>query len=181
MNSRFVPLAVLAAFAVLVAVFAFGLDPDRNKNELPSTYIDRQAPAFDLPSLARPNERVSTDDFAGRMVLINVWATWCVGCRQEHPYLMELAAAGQIPIYGINWRDNRAEALAWLQRYGDPYVDSAFDADARVGIDWGVYAAPETFLVDANRVVLHKHLGPMTPSIWENEFLPLIQAQGGAE
>lgn len=181
MSARVVPLSVLAAFVVLIGFFAFGLDPNRDKTELPSTYLDRQAPEFDLPSLTRPNERVSTDDFAGEMVLVNVWATWCVGCRQEHQFLMELEASGQIPIWGINWRDNRAEALVWLEQLGDPYVDSAFDADARVGIDWGVYAAPETFLVDANRVVLHKHLGPMTPAIWENEFLPLIVAHGGAE
>ncbi len=181
MSARALPLTLLAVFAALIAVFAFGLDPDRDKSELPSTYIDRQAPEFDLPSLTRPGERVGTDDFAGQMVLVNVWATWCVGCRQEHEYLMELAESGQIPIYGINWRDNRAQALVWLEQLGDPYVDSAFDADARVGIDWGVYAAPETFLVDANRVVLHKHLGPLTPAIWEAEFMPLIAANGGAE
>lgn len=181
MTSRKGPLTLLAAFLSLMVVFAVLLDPDRNKNELPSTYLDRQAPAFDLPSLNRPGERLSTDDFAGEMALVNVWATWCVGCRQEHPYLMELAASGQIPIYGINWRDNRAEALRWLQAYGDPYVDSGFDADARVGIDWGVYAAPETFLIDANRVVLHKHLGPLTPEIWEQDFMPFLAAEGGAE
>ena len=181
MNARVVPIAIIAAFAVLLGFFAFGLNPDRNKSEIPSAYIDRQAPAFDLPSLTRPGERVSTDDFAGEMVLVNVWATWCVGCRQEHAYLMELAASEQIPIYGINWRDNREEALVWLDRLGDPYVDSAFDADARVGIDWGVYAAPETFLVDGNRVVLEKHLGPMTPQVWESKFLPFIETDGGAE
>ncbi|MDJ0909225.1 MAG: DsbE family thiol:disulfide interchange protein [Woeseiaceae bacterium] len=181
MNSRVVPIVLLAAFAVLIGVFAKGLNPDRNKNELPSAYLERQAPAFDLPSLTRPGERVSTDDFAGEMVLVNVWATWCEGCRLEHPYLMELAATGEIPIYGINWRDNREQALVWLDRFGDPYVDSAFDADARVGIDWGVYAAPETFLVDGNRVVLKKHLGPMSPAVWEEKFLPVIEANGGAE
>lgn len=181
MNSRTGPLVLLVVFAGLLAVFAFGLSPDRNKNELPSTYLDRQAPAFDLPSLTRQGERLSTDDFEGDLVLVNVWATWCVGCLQEHPYLMALAATEQIPIYGINWRDNRNSALAWLQQYGDPYVDSAFDADARVGIDWGVYAAPETFLVDANRVVLHKHLGPLTAEIWARDFEPVIAAHRETE
>ena len=181
MTSRKGPLTLLAAVIGLFVVFLVLLNPDRNKNALPSTYLDRQAPAFDLPSLTRSDERLSTDDFAGEMALVNVWATWCVGCRQEHPYLMELAASEQIPIYGINWRDNRAEALRWLDQYGDPYVDSGFDADARVGIDWGVTGAPETFLVDANRVVLHRHQGPLTPEIWESEFLPLLSSGGVAE
>ncbi len=181
MSSRTGPIALLGAVIALCVVFLVLLNPDRNKNALPSTYLDRQAPAFDLPSLTRPGERLSTDDFAGQKVLVNVWGTWCVGCLQEHPYLMELAATEQIPIYGINWRDNRNAALAWLQQYGDPYVDSGFDADARVGIDWGVYAAPETFLVDENRVVLHKHLGPLTAEIWERDFMPFLTEQEDAE
>ncbi len=177
MSSRAGPIGVLLAFILLVFFLAFGLT--RDPGQLPSTYIDKQAPTFDLPSLTRPNERVGTTSYAGQPALINVWATWCVGCREEHPFLMELAASGQIPIYGINWRDNRSDALRWLNQYGDPYVDSGFDVDGRVGIDWGVYGAPETFLVNAEGIVLHKHLGPLTAAIWERDFVPLLLSQAG--
>jgi cytochrome c biogenesis protein CcmG/thiol:disulfide interchange protein DsbE len=112
------------------------------------------------------------------MALVNVWATWCGGCRQEHGFLMQLARSGAIPIYGINWRDNRPEALRWLEQLGDPYEFSAFDADGRVGIDWGVYGAPETFLVSPEGIVLHKHLGPLNAAIWQEDFVPLIEAGG---
>lgn len=175
--SRFA-LPVIAVL-VLLPVFIVGLT--RDPSELPSTYIDKAAPEFDLPSLTRPGERVSSETLAGQMSLVNFWATWCVGCRQEHPFLMQLAEEGPLPIYGIDWRDNRNDALRWLEQFGDPYVDSGFDADARVGIDWGVYGAPETFLVDENGIVLHKHLGPLTPEIWARDFLPLIESGGSKE
>jgi len=168
--SRFIGLIV--AFLALIAVLTVGLTRDPGKLE--STYIDKQAPAFDLPSLIEPGRRVNNDRMAGSMALVNVWATWCVGCREEHPFLMQLAEEDPLPIYGINWRDDRTTALEWLDEYGDPYVDSGFDGDGRVGIDWGVYGAPETFLVDADGIVVHKHLGPLSPSIWERDFVPLL-------
>lgn len=169
MNRAFLPLAV---FAVLVPVFIIGLTKD--PRELPSPFIDEPAPEFSLPSLTEPEKTVSSSDYAGQYALINVWATWCVGCRQEHNFLMELSRSQDVPIYGINWRDNRDEALRWLQALGDPYVASGFDADGRVGIDWGVYGAPETFLVSAEGVVLHKHLGPLDATAWERDFVPKI-------
>lgn len=172
--SRFV--ALIVAFLALVVVLMVGLTRDPGKLE--STYIDKQAPAFDLPSLTEPGQRVNNDRMAGSMTLINVWATWCVGCREEHPFLMQLAKDNPLPIYGINWRDNRSTALDWLEQYGDPYVDSGFDGDGRVGIDWGVYGAPETFLVDADGIVVHKHLGPLSRTIWERDFVPLLSTQG---
>ena len=168
--SRF--LVPILAFLGLVVVLSIGLT--RDPGQLDSTYIDKQAPAFDLPSLIEPSVRVNNDRLAGSPALVNVWATWCVGCREEHPFLMQLAAENPIPIFGINWRDQRQTALDWLVRYGDPYVDSGFDGDGRVGIDWGVYGAPETFLVDANGVVLHRHTGPLSPAIWERDFVPLL-------
>ena len=160
------------AFVVLLGFLMFGLT--RDPNELPSPFIDKPAPQFSLPSLTRPDEIVSAESYAGKWTLINVWATWCVGCRQEHDFLLRLSESGDIPIYGINWRDNREEALRWLEQLGDPYVASGFDADGRVGIDWGVYGAPETFLVDANGIVRHKHLGPLSGAIWERDFVPLM-------
>ena len=162
----------LAVFAVLIPFFIIGLTKD--PRELPSPFIDEPAPEFSLPSLTEPEKTVGSSDYAGKYALINVWATWCVGCRQEHNFLMELSRSQDVPIYGINWRDDRDEALRWLQALGDPYVASGFDADGRVGIDWGVYGAPETFLVNADGIVLHKHLGPLDATAWERDFVPKI-------
>ncbi|MDH3586708.1 MAG: DsbE family thiol:disulfide interchange protein, partial [Gammaproteobacteria bacterium] len=135
-----------------------------------------QAPTFEVASLTEPDRIVGSADYAGKMALVNVWATWCGGCRQEHGFLMQLARSGAIPIYGINWRDSRPEALQWLQKLGDPYEFSAYDEDGRAGIDWGVYGAPETFLVSPDGIVLHKHLGPLDAAIWQEDFVPLIEA-----
>ena len=165
-------LAPLLLIGVLIVVFSLGLT--RDPSALPSTFIDKAAPAFDLPRLKDPDARVSSADYAGKAVLVNVWATWCVGCREEHPLLMDLAESGDIPIYGINWRDRRPDALRWLERYGDPYVASGFDEHGRVAVDWGVYGAPETFLISEDGIVLHKHLGPLTEAIWLRDFLPLL-------
>lgn len=167
-------LLLIAGFLGLIVVFSIGLT--RDPSALPSTYIDEPAPAFDLPSLKDPDRRVNNEKLTGKKSLVNIWATWCVGCRQEHPFLMDLARSGRIPIYGINWRDDRNDALRWLSQYGDPYVMSGFDADGRAGIDWGVYGAPETFLVDENGVVLHKHLGPLDAAAWQRDFEPLLEA-----
>lgn len=172
-------LALIGAFVALLVVFSIGLTRDPSK--LPSPYIDKAAPAFDLPRLKQPDERIGNDSLAGRKTLVNVWATWCVGCREEHGFLMQLAESGTIPIYGINWRDNRDDALRWLDQFGDPYVASGFDADGRAGIDWGVYGAPETFLVDEEGVVIHKHLGPLSDPVWQRDFVPLISDGGTAQ
>lgn len=170
-------IAPLVAFGLLVLVFIKGLDPDRNLNELPSPFLGREAPTFDLPRVRVPEERVSSADYDGEVVLVNFWATWCVGCRQEHEFLMQIARSGVIPIYGIDWRDQHAPAVEWLNVLGDPYVASGFDEDATAGIDWGVYGAPETFLIGKDGTVLYKHLGPLSPRTWETEFLPLIEAE----
>ncbi len=169
--------ALIVAFALLVVVFVIGLRQD--PGALPSPYIGKAAPRFDLPSLTRPGERVASGNLDGKMALVNVWATWCVGCREEHPFLMQLSASEALPIFGINWRDSRPDALRWLRQFGDPYVDSGFDEDGRVGIDWGVYGAPETFLISPDGIVLHKHLGPLSPESWERDFMPFISASEG--
>lgn len=166
--------APVVFFAVMLPVLIYGLT--RDPSRLPSPLIDKPAPTFSLPSLRDPEKTVGSDDYAGRLALVNVWATWCVGCRQEHEFLLELAREVEIPIYGLNWRDDRREALAWLDTLGDPYVASAYDADGRVGIDWGVYGAPETFLVSPDGLVLHKHVSPLTEEVWQNDFVPAIEA-----
>ena len=168
----FVPLIV---FAMLVGVLWSGLGEDPSR--LPSPLIGKPAPQFELPSLTESGATVGTADFAGRPVLLNVWATWCVGCRQEHGFLMHLTESGEIPIYGLNWRDNGAEALRFLDQLGDPYVASAFDRDGRVGIDWGVYGAPETFLIAADGTVVYKHLGPLNEALWQEHFVPHLTAR----
>ncbi len=170
-----IPLVVMV---ILIVMFAFGLQND--PSELPSPFINKPAPEFALPSLTEPERTVGSADYADRFALVNVWATWCVGCRQEHQFLLDLAATGAIPIYGINWKDNRADALAWLERLGDPYVFSAFDQDGRVAIDWGVYGAPETFLLGPDGIVLHKHLGPLDQATWQRDFVPLLNAGGSS-
>jgi len=161
------------ALAIMIPVFIIGLN--RDPTEVPSPLLDKPAPTFELPSLTDPQATVGSADYEGQMALVNVWATWCGGCRQEHDYLMKLASEIDIPIYGLDWRDRREEALVWLEKLGDPYVASAYDEDGRVGIDWGVYGAPETFLIDENGVVLHKHISPMTEKVWREDFLPRIK------
>ena len=162
----------LVAVVVFIPILILGLNTDPRK--LPSPYIGKPAPQFELPGLKDPSITVNTASLEGRMTLVNIWATWCVGCRAEHQYLMQLAQQGTIPIYGINWRDSRTQALSWLEQLGDPYVVSGFEADARVGIDWGAYGAPESFLVNPQGIVLYRFAGPLNQAIWEREFQPRI-------
>lgn len=169
----------LIAFGLLVGVFIKGLDPERDLKKLPSPFLGKEAPHFDLPRLKVPNERISNQAYDGEVAIVNFWATWCVGCRQEHGFLMELSRTSDVPIYGIDWRDQREPALQWLSQLGDPYVASGFDADSVTGINWGVYGAPETFLIGKDGSVLLKHLGPLSRDAWENDFLPAIVAAEG--
>ncbi|MDH3276048.1 MAG: DsbE family thiol:disulfide interchange protein [Gammaproteobacteria bacterium] len=171
--SRF--LIPMVVFALLIAIFVVGLG--RDPSQLPSPLLEKPAPQFDLPSLLDPEQRVTTQDFNGEVALVNVWATWCAGCRQEHDFLMQLSKAGVLPIYGLNWRDNGPDARRWLQQLGDPYVATAYDQDGRVGIDWGVYGAPETFLIAADGTILYKQLGPLSWGLWEENFVPLLEGQ----
>ena len=166
-------------FAVLVGFLYFGLG--RDKQTLPSPLIGKSAPIFELTRLDDPAKTFSNSELAGKPYVLNIWGSWCVGCRQEHGALLEIARRGEVPIVGLNYNDEREAALNWLAQLGDPYVVSAFDGDGRVGIDWGVYGAPETFLVDANGKVLKKHVAPITVEIWEQEFVPLLpQAKAGS-
>lgn len=163
----------LGVFIALVALLAVGLS--LNPRHVPSPLVGKPLPEFTLAQLRDPQKSLSRSDLGGRPILLNAWATWCVECRREHPLLVDIARAGDIPVYGLNYKDQRADALQWLQRLGDPYVASAFDGDGRVGIDLGVYGLPETFLVDADGIIVHKHVGPLSREIWENEFVPVIE------
>lgn len=166
-------------FAVLVGFLFFGLG--RDKETLPSPLIGKPAPIFELARLDDPTRNFSNSELAGKPYVLNVWGSWCVGCRQEHGALLEIARRGEIPIVGLNYNDDRQAALNWLEQLGNPYAVNAFDGEGRVGIDWGVYGAPETFLVDANGKVLKKHVAPITVQIWEQEFVPLLpQARAGS-
>lgn len=159
-------------FAVLVGFLYFGLG--RDKQTLPSPLIGKSAPVFELTRLDDPSKTFSNSEFAGQPYVLNVWGTWCVGCRQEHDALMTIARRGEVPIIGLNWNDDREQALMWLRQLGDPYVVTAFDGEGRVAIDWGVYGAPETFLVGANGKVIKKYISPITVEVWEQEFVPLL-------
>ena len=169
-------LTPLVLFLALAALLYKGLA--LNPREVPSPLIGKPAPEFTLPELKDTSRQLSHTDFQGKVSLLNVWATWCVSCRAEHPLLMQLARQG-VTIYGLDYKDSREDAQRWLQRFGDPYVANAFDADGRVGIDWGVYGTPETFVIDQQGIIRHKHIGPLTEEAIQREILPLIQQLKG--
>ena len=163
----------LAVFIILVAFLAIGLS--RDPHEVPSPLINKPAPAFKLAQLKDPTKTFSAEEMKGKVWLLNVWASWCITCRDEHPLLFEYARSGVVPIYGLNYRDKREDALAWLGELGDPYVLSASDTDARVGIDYGVYGAPESYVIDRNGIIRFKQIGPITPDVWEKTIVPLVR------
>lgn len=163
----------LGLFLVLVVFLAIGLG--RDPHEVPSPLINKAAPTFRLPQLHEPTRTFSAEDMRGKVWVMNVWASWCISCRDEHPLLLEYARSGAVPIYGLNYKDKREDALSWLGELGDPYVLSAADLDGRVAIDYGVYGAPETYLIDQNGTIRFKQIGPVTRDIWSQKVLPLVQ------
>ena len=166
-------LVPLGVFVLLVALLAVGLT--LNPREVPSPLIDRPAPAFNLPQLQKPDLAFSQKDMQGQVWLLNVWASWCVACREEHPVLVELARSRVVPVIGLNYKDKPDEGKAWLKQFGDPYVLSVADTEGRVGIDFGVYGVPETFLIDKQGVIRYKQIGPVTPGLLEQKILPLVR------
>ena len=170
---RFWFLIPLAAFFALAVVLAVGLN--RDPREVPSPLIDKPAPKFALARLDEPSKTVRLDDLKGKPFILNVWASWCVACREEHPVLVEFAKKRAVPLYGLDYKDTRADAGAWLARFGNPYDASLFDEDGRVGIDFGVYGVPETFVIDGNGVIRMKHIGPLTPEVLANKIEPLLK------
>ena len=165
-----IPLALFVALAVLLAA-GLGRDP----KEVPSPLIGKPSPAFALVRLDDEYVTIKRDDLLGRVWMLNVWASWCVACRQEHPLLVEFARRKVVPIYGLNYKDARPDGLRWLANFGNPYDASLFDNDGKVGIDFGVYGVPETFIMDKQGVVRFKHIGPLTPEVIRDRIEPLLR------
>lgn len=168
----------LGIFIVLVAFLAVGLR--LKPREVPSPFIGKPAPAFVLSQLHQPDSNFSPADMLGQVWLLNVWASWCVSCRQEHPVLMDLARHNVAPIIGLDYKDEREPAKAWLFEHGDPYRLSIWDRDGRVGIDYGVYGVPETFVIDQSGIVRMKHIGPLTQTVVSEKIIPLVKELNGA-
>lgn len=171
MKARF--LVPLGLFLVLAAFLLIGLYKD--PREVPSPLIGKPAPAFEMVHLRDASQTFSRDQMKGKVWLLNVWGSWCPACRDEHAQLMEMSRQNVLPIIGMNYKDKNADALAWLAQYGDPYTLSVIDPKGAVGLDFGVYGAPETFLIDKNMQIRYKHIGPLTPQVWEGKLLPLIK------
>ena len=164
----------LAVFIILAGFLAVGLQ--LNPREVPSPLIGKRVPAFRLAQLHDTGKFISPDDMRGKVWLLNVWASWCVSCKQEHPVLIDLHKQNRIAIIGLNYKDERGAAIAWLTEHGgDPYQVSAFDQDGRVGIDFGVYGVPETFLIDKQGTIRYKHIGPVTKEALTKKILPLAE------
>ncbi len=169
-SARFLlPLAVFAVIGVFLAV-GLKLDP----REVPSPLIDKPAPVFELPRMLAPGS-IGPAEMKGRVWLLNVWASWCVSCRAEHALLNQVATSGEVDIIGLNYKDLPDDARAWLKQLGNPYTRIAVDADGQVGIDWGVYGVPETFVIDGQGVIRHKHIGPLDLESLAETILPLVR------
>lgn len=164
----------LGIFLCLVAFLAVGLQ--RNPQEIPSPFIGKPAPGFTLTQLESAEQHFSPQDLRGQVWLLNVWASWCTSCRQEHPVLLDFSKQAGVPIVGLNYKDGRQDGQQWLSRFGNPYRLSVFDADGRVGIDYGVYGVPETFVIDKQGIVRLKLTGPLTPELIRDKLTPLIKA-----
>lgn len=170
MTRYLVPLGIFLALVVFLAI-GLNLDP----REVPSPLIDKPAPEFAAANLNRPNEVIKRDDMLGKVWLLNVWASWCGACRDEHPVLVAFSKKGLVPIYGLNYKDKRDDGLGWLKEFGNPYTESLFDPDGRIGINYGVYGVPETFVIDRQGVIRYKQIGPITPEVLRDKIEPLLK------
>jgi cytochrome c biogenesis protein CcmG/thiol:disulfide interchange protein DsbE len=168
------PLGIFVALVVLLGV-GLTLDP----REVPSPLINKPAPVFELPRLHEPDKKFSPAELKGKVWLLNVWASWCVSCREEHPVLLEFSKTGVVPVYGLDYKDQRKDGMAWLSQFGDPYTLSAFDADGRVGIDYGVYGVPETYVIDKHGVIRYKQIGALTREVLRDKIVPLVKELNG--
>ncbi len=166
-------LAPLAVFVLMVGLLGYGLRLDPQK--VPSPLIDKPAPVFSLSMLDDPSRRLSPSDLAGQVWVLNVWASWCVACRVEHEVITALANKNLVTVVGLNYKDEPADASRWLQQFGNPYATSVIDRDGRVGIDWGVYGVPETFVIGADGKIRYKHIGPVTHESLEQEIMPILR------
>jgi len=164
------PLVLFLGIAIILGV-GLTLDP----RKVPSPLIGKSVPQFDLPPVQGRTAGLSTDNLKGAVSLVNVFASWCTACRQEHPLLIALSQEGEVPIYGLNYKDEPQDAADWLSALGDPYTRTGADIDGRVGIDWGVYGVPETFVVDKEGRIAYKHIGPISRKDWAETILPIIR------
>ena len=173
-------LVIAAVFLALLGLLFYGvLVSDRADREaLPSPLIGKPAPEFSLPVLHEPGRLVSSQDLRGQPYLLNVWGSWCPACRVEHPVLTRFAETKRLRVIGYNWKDEPADALRWLEQFGNPFWLVLADVEGRSAIDWGIYGAPETFLVDRNGVIQWKHIGPLTDAIIANDLLPALDTLG---
>ncbi len=171
MNRRL--LWTVAIFGALVVLLGVGLT--LNPREVPSPLVGKPAPPFTLPLLHEPDKQFSSGEPMGQVWVFNVWASWCVGCREEHPLLVEFAKSGAAPLYGLNYKDRREDGLKWLERYGDPYRASFYDIEGKVGIDYGVYGVPETYVIDKKGIIRYKRIGAVTPEIMQKKIVPLVE------
>ena len=175
MTRYLLPLGVFIGLAVFLAI---GLN--RDPREVPSPFVGKPAPQFSAPLLEQPGVVRKRDDMLGKVWMLNVWASWCAPCREEHPLLVEYArGAGAVPIVGLNYKDKPDAATRWLVQLGNPYAESLVDPDGRIGIDYGVYGVPETFLIDKGGVVRLKHIGPLTPEAMREKVLPMLAKLNG--
>jgi len=170
MNRFLIPFAI---FIVLAGFLAVGLKLD--PREVPSPLVGKPAPDFKLALLSDPGKQLTPADLRGKVWLFNVWASWCASCRQEHELLLDLSKQGSVPIYGMDYKDQPADAQAVLNRYGNPYVETVVDLDGRAGINYGVYGVPETYLIDRNGIIRYKHTGPLTRDSLDKKILPLVK------
>jgi cytochrome c biogenesis protein CcmG/thiol:disulfide interchange protein DsbE len=164
---------VIGVFVGLVVLLAVGLQ--LNPREVPSPLIGKAAPQFELPLLMAPEKTFSQKEMLGAVWILNVWASWCPPCLEEHPVVTQLARSGIAPVIGLNYKDAREDALPWLKRNGDPYKLSVYDVEGRIGIDYGVYGVPETYVIDRAGVIRYKHIGPLTPEVVQKKLQPLVK------
>ena len=178
-TSRFLPLALFGALALLLAAGVW-LSRNPNRQALPSPLIDKPAPQFSLPVLHEPARTVTLADLRGAPFVLNVWGSWCPECVNEHPVLTRFAETKRVRMVGYNWKDDRADALRWLDQFGNPYWVVIADLEGKSAIDWGIYGAPETFLVDSNGVIRWKHVGPISDEVVRKEIMPMLQQIEGS-
>jgi len=173
---RLIPLGL---FVLLVILLGVGLT--RDPHRVPSPLIGKPMPAFELPALNDPARRLSLADLKGRVTLVNVFASWCVACREEHPLLVKLAASGKVAIIGVDYKDERPAARQYLQRFGDPYALIIYDRQGKLGLDLGVYGVPETYVVDSHGIIRYKQIGPFTAAVLRDTILPLVKQLGATD
>lgn len=175
MIKRLIPLLAFAALALLLGVGVM-MNSGKDTSAIPSPLVGKPAPDFALPVLDEPDRIITRDDLLGEPYLLNVWGSWCPACRDEHPVITELAESGRLRVIGYDYKDEADDARRWLQQFGNPYALVITDVEGRAALDWGIYGAPESFLVDAQGVIRWKFVGPLTPEVVQTQLLPALES-----